>query len=317
MIRHVALLAAVFLLVALATSRIALVGHELVGHGLTAVALGADLVSYKLFVFGGGWVTYRWPAGPPSEAVSLVVALGGIGLELVAGAIALLLWRRSRAAVARVASMAVATILLLHAGFYLAAGTHHGFGDGRALREALAEWRWLVVVPVSIAVVGGGFLLARRLASEVANWVEGGAMARAGQILVAAVLAAAVHGALTFGERALTRDDTYARIMEHEDVRLVARDLGQFAAQARQVRGRAPTAEELAAAKARFEEEHREFPLALVLGVLLGIACLAGLWMAVRRPSDVQDARWRVARWPAAVCGGAIALVVVLQALAP
>ena len=147
--------------------------------------------------------------------------------------------------------------------------------------------------------------------------MEGKPLARAGQILVAAVIAAAAHGALTWGERMLTRDDTYARIMEHENVRLVARDVGRFAADVRQARGRAPTAEELAAAKARFEEEHRVFPLALVLGVLLGVACLAGLWLAVRKPRELHETQWRIVRWPAIVCASAIALVIMLQSLAP
>jgi len=318
LIRRVLVLAAVFFLVALATSRVALVAHELVGHGLVAVALGADLVGYKLFLFGGGWVTYRWPAGPPGEGVSLAVAMGGIALEAVAGSVSLVVAVRCRGAVARIASTAVATILLLHAGFYLAAGTHHGFGDGRAAHDALGAWRPLLVVPLSIAVVAGGFWLARRLAAEVASWVAGGTMARAGQIAAAALLAAAAHGALTYGERVLTRDDTYAHIMEHEDVRLVARDVGRFATQVRQVQGRAPTAEELAAAKARFEAEHRVFPLAPLLGVLLGLSCLFGLWIAVRRDSaPPRDPAWRFARSPALVCASAVLLVMVLQSLAP
>lgn len=317
MIRRTLVLAAVFALVALATSRVALVGHELVGHGLLAVALGARLVSYKLFLFGGGWVTYRWPAGPPGEGVSLAVALGGIALEVVAGNVALVLGLRSRGAVARVGWMSVATILLLHAGFYLAAGTHHGFGDGREVHEALGALRWMIVVPASIAVVAGGFLLARRLAREVVSWVEGRPLVRAGQIAAAALLAAAAHGALTYGERVLARDETYARIMEHENVRLVSRDVGKFAAEMREARGRAPTPAEIAAARARFEEQHREFPLAIVLGVMLGVACLGGLWIAVRAPAELREARWRLARWPALVCASAIALVVVLQSLAP
>jgi hypothetical protein len=318
LIRRVLLLATVFLLVALATSRVALVGHELVGHGLVAVGFGADLVSYKLFLFGGGWVTYRWPSGPPGEGVSMAVAMGGIALEAVAGTVSLVVAARCRGTVARIAWSAVATILLLHAGFYLAAGTHHGFGDGRAVQEALGAWRPLLVVPVSLAVVAGGFWLARRLAAEVASSVAGTPMARAGQIAAAAVLAAAAHGALTYGERLLTRDETYAHIMEHEDVRLVARDVGRFAIQVRQAQGRAPTAEEMAAARARFEAEHRVFPLAPLLGILLGLACLAGLWVAVRRDSaPPRDPAWRFAQWPAVVCAAAITLVAVLQFLAP
>lgn len=318
MIRRVLLLAVVFLLVALATSRVALVGHELVGHGLLAVVLGADLVSYKLFLFGGGWVTYRWTEGPPGEAARLAVALGGIGLEVVAGAIVLVVGRRSRGPVARVGLMATATVLLLHAGYYLAAGTHHGFGDGLAVHNALGAWRTLLVVPVSLAVIVGGFFLARALVREVASWVEGGAIARTLQILLAAMLAALGHLQLTLTERALTRDDTYARIMEHENVRLVARDMRRFATEARLVQGRPPTPEEIAAARARFEAQRRPFPLAVVLAVALALSCLLGLWFAARRASaETREARWRSALWPAIACASAITLVALLELAAP
>jgi hypothetical protein len=317
LIRRAALLTAVFTLVALATSRLALVGHELVGHGLLAVALGADLVGYRLFLFGGGWVTYRWPTGGPSGASELAVALGGIAIELAVAAVALMAARRCRGPVARVAAVASGTILILHAGFYLAAGTWHGFGDGRVLNEALGSWRPLLVVPVAVAVVAAGFLLGRQLAREVVSWVGGGALARAGQIAAAALLAAAVHGGLMWGEHALTPDQTYARVMEHESVRLVARDLGRFEAQATRMRGRAPSAAEIAAARARFEAEHQVFPLAPVLAVLLGLACVAGLASAVRSPVEPEERRWRAALWPGVVCAASIALVAVLQALAP
>lgn len=323
MIRRTLLLAAVFALVALATSRVTLVAHELVGHGLTAVALGADLTGYRLFLFGGGWVSYRWPHGPPGEAGSMAVALGGIALELVAGLLALALVTRTRGPVARAGLLATATILLLHAGFYLAAGTHHGFGDGRAVHEALGAARWAVVLPAAIAVVAGGFFLAARLAREVVGWVDGRPLARAGQILAAAVLAAAFHGALTFGERALTADAQYARVMEHEDVRLVARDLARYAAEARQLRGRGPTPAELAAARARLQQEHRPFPLAPLLAVALGLACAAGLWRAVTRARDATTpradapSRWRAALGPAILVVASVCLVAAVQALAP
>lgn len=318
---RIALVAATFFLVALATSRVALVGHELIGHGVLAVLFGAQLTAYRLFLFGGGWVSYRW-SGRPGAAEGLAVSLGGIGLELLLGGVALLVAFRVRpASIARVALLAVATLLLLHGGFYLAAGTHHGFGDGRDVHEALGSLRPLVVVPVSLAVVAGGYLLAARLAREVSGWVPGGAFARAASLAAAALIAAGGHAALTYGERSLVRDDTYARIMEHESVRLVARDLDRFADQARLKRGRAPGAEELAAARAALEKEHRPFPLAPLLAVGLGVACLAGLWQSSRRAAAGGPAAaapdWRALLPLAVVCAASIGLVALLQALAP
>src|SRR5688500_17445988 len=73
--------------VAVVTSRLGLVVHELVGHGLAANATGAGVEDVQLFWFAGGWIRYArdtpWDLGE-----ALVVQLGGIGLQLVGGALA-------------------------------------------------------------------------------------------------------------------------------------------------------------------------------------------------------------------------------------
>jgi hypothetical protein len=303
--RSLVFAAAVFALTGLGASRVTLVGHELVGHGAVAAAQGCDIVAYRLFLFGGGWVSYDCD-GSRSLTDALAVSLGGIVVEVVLAGLAL--WvasRLARGSVARVALVSLATVDLLHAGFYLAAGTHHGFGDGHLLHEALGGWRPLLVIPASMAVIAGGALLAWRLAREVGGWVQGRVAARIGTILAAAVVAGAVHGALTASERALRSDDVYARIMRHQSEREVSRDLDRFRRDAR-ARGRAPTAAELAAARAAFEALHRRFPLRAVLAVALGLACLFGLWWGMRDPAP--DAAGLPARWRALVPLGAVTL---------
>ena len=280
--RGLGLTAGVFALTGLAASRLTLVGHELIGHGAVAVAQGCDLVAYRLFLFGGGWVSYDCE-GPRTTGDALVVALGGVAMELVVATAALLVaWRLARGSVVRAALTGLGMVDLLHAGFYLAIGTHHGFGDGRIVHELLGDRRALLVVPRSVVVVAAGALLARRLAGEVGAWVRGGTAARAGAVVAAALAAAAFHGALAFGERALREDDVYARIMKHESERQVARDMERFRREAA-ARGRAPTAAQIAAAREAFEAQHRRFPLRVVLAVALGLACLTGLWRGMRR----------------------------------
>jgi len=52
-------LAALLACVALATSRLGLIGHELVGHGGVALAAGATDLEVQLFWFAGGWIRYQ------------------------------------------------------------------------------------------------------------------------------------------------------------------------------------------------------------------------------------------------------------------
>ncbi|HLU67457.1 MAG TPA: hypothetical protein VKZ63_14345 [Kofleriaceae bacterium] len=316
--RRTALLAAALLLIGLTVSRVSLVVHELLGHGAVAELVGADVRAWRLFWFGGGWVSYRWTA-PPGTGAALAVTLGGVALEVALGAAALWLARRRPAGSrSRLALLSAGALDLLHAGFYLATGTHHGFGDGRFLHHLLGDARVLLVAPAAAAVVAGGVFIAARLARELGGWIgAGGAAARAGAILVAAGLAAAGHGALTAGERALARDETYAGVMRHQSARDVDRDLRRFAREARSARGRPPTPAEIAAARAALEERHRRFPLRPALAGALALACLVGLARGVRAAPGCAAEPQRAHRLRdlaplALACAAAVALVALL-----
>ncbi len=316
-------LCAVFFLVGLTASRVSLVLHELAGHGGVAALVGSRVVAYHLFLFGGGWVRYR--SGPDhSLAESLAVSLGGIALEILAAAFALvaaaLLGRRGRAPLARVALVGFATADVVHAGFYLAAGTHHGFGDGHGLHVELGDARAAVVWPVAIAVVAAGFVLARHLAGLTGDWT--GARSRPGRaaaLVTAAAMAAAGHGALTWSERALARDDTYSRIMQSESDRRIDDDIARLEEQARG-RGARLDERELARMRAELARRHRAFPLVPVLAIALILACGAGVWLGVARPGrgDVADRAppgGRGLALLAAVTAASLALVAVLRLL--
>ena len=248
----------------------------------------------------------------------MAVALGGIALELVAGAVALAIAGRCRRPVAKVGLFATATILLLHAGFYLAAGTHHGFGDGRAPHDALGAWRPLLVVPVALAVVAGGYLLAARLAREATAGSLAG-RSRAPDRSPPPPSSPPPPTALSpsASGRSPTTRNTPASWSTRRSAWSPATSVAS-PPQSRRAQGRPPTAAELAAARARLEEKHRPFPLAPILAVALGLACLAGLWRAVSRAHDsARDARWRAALFPAVICAGSVLLVAAIQALAP
>ncbi|HTE56107.1 MAG TPA: hypothetical protein VK698_34885 [Kofleriaceae bacterium] len=308
-------LAAAFFCIGLVASRVSLVLHELVGHGAVAMALGGRVAAYHLFLFGGGWVSYRW--GPEhGTAATIAVSMGGIALEVVAAAAALIAarWLGQRAPIARLALVGFATADLLHAGFYLAAGAHHGFGDGRVLRDQLGAARAVLVWPVACAVVVAGFFLARRLAGLAGDWV--GAPTRGGRtaaLVSAALVAGLLHGGLAVAERVAARDATYSRIMKPERDRQVE---GEMERLAREARGQGAPLDErqLAALRAELERRAREFPLAPVLIGALVLACAAGVWRGgSRADGEPRAPSWRALVPLGAAAGAAMALVAVLR----
>jgi hypothetical protein len=260
---------------ALLTSRVTLIVHELIGHGAVARAFGAEIVEIGLFLFAGGWIRYEH--GPWGMGQALATSLGGIGLEILLGIAALVLARRpARGSPLRFGLAAFGAIDLVHAGYYLATGAHHGYGDGFAVHHILGESRPWLVIPASAATVAAAYLVARRLGAEAEPWLAGGTRGRRlASLLVAALAAGAVHGALAVGETRLFPQGTYQKVKETESDRDVARELAAWRAAALR-RGVEPDAEALARAREKFEAEHRQFPLMIVLGILVAIACAAG-----------------------------------------
>ncbi len=273
------MLAVVLFAIALVTSRVMLVLHEWVGHGLTAVAVGGQITGHRLFFFGGGFVSYR-RAEAFSLGEGLLVSLGGIGVELLAGIAALLASRRATSVALRVALAAFALAVLVHAGFYLITGTHYVFGDGRALAKALGGARPGFVVVASAVLIVAGFALASRLTVALGPWLR--AVSRWGRLAWAAGaagLAAALHGGLMQLEQLLaTEDATYGRIMRPAVV------------------AEAP------------------FPLREVLAALLCVAMLAGAYRATANvPGPASDTPAAALRVLGPLAGAALLLVLVLR----
>ena len=82
-LREIGRLTVLVTCIALATTRLGLLAHELLGHGGTAVALGGTVDQVRLFWFAGGWIHYTLPE--PSLAAAVAIAMGGIAVELVCG----------------------------------------------------------------------------------------------------------------------------------------------------------------------------------------------------------------------------------------
>lgn len=305
-VRSIAALAALLLAVGLAASRLGLVWHELVGHGGTALAEGGDLLEVQLFWFAGGWIRYRVPDAGVGPYVA--IALGGIVVELIAG---LALWFAIRRTTLgwRIVR-AVGAAFAIHAAWYLAVGTWHGYGDGVLLRRELPfEARLAIALGGGALAVGLGYFGARASFGALLATLPSHRLAG---LAIAAVVAAGIQVGLVAAELQLRRDPTYGQIMQPERERIVARELAQWT----EDQARRGAAIDLAARRARareLAEQHRDWPFAYVLGAAVLAAVIAGA-LRSPRPADAAIPA-RLLRRTAALAAGSIALVIALDAL--
>jgi hypothetical protein len=293
----------------LVTSRLGLLAHELVGHGATAVALGGRVIEVRLFWFAGGWIRYRLEDA--GDGAAIAVASGGIIVEAVIGA---LLWSALRrgAGVAARLSRGIGAALVIHAAWYLAAGTWHGFGDGVILRRELGDARVPVALAAGAAAIAMAYLGARAVLGVLAAMVPGGRAARIGGAAAAIILAGGLQLALAAGEVQLRRDETYGRIMRRERDRLVERELAEWQRGLRE-RGIEASQDEARRRARELAERHRELPFAHVLGALTLIAIGAGAWRA--RGGPAPPVRGRLLGVTTAAAAASVLLVIALDAM--
>jgi len=298
----VARLAVLITCIGLATSRLGLVAHELVGHGGATLAVGGAVTDVQLFWFAGGWIRFEATQG------DLMIALGGIVVESMVG-IALWVALARRATLGAKIVRAVGAALVLHATWYLATGTWHGYGDGVALHRELGDAKWLVAIPAALVTLAAAYAGARGVLGALAATVPGTRGARIAGTAIALVVAGGIQLGAALGEVQLRRDAAYASVMRPERERVVARELAQWAAQQPQT----PTDEARAAMQRDLARRHPTFPFAILLAVLTVLAVGAGAIRA--RTGEVAPVSAGLLGRCAVIAGGSIALVIALDAL--
>jgi len=305
MYKEVFRLATLLAFVALATSRLGLVGHELIGHGGMARLCGLRIDDVQLFWFAGGWIRYHL-AGESSLASAIAVSLAGIALELVVGTALCMLVRRPTLGGRLVRGIGIA--LVVHASWYLAAGTFHGFGDGIVLYRVLGAWRVLIAVAAGLITCAATFFGARMLLGVLIATLPGSRRARMIGVLLAVLFAGGLHAGLAAGELALRRDDTYGQLMQHERERKIAIAMQRWQQEHADV-----SATDMRAERARLERANRTFPFVWLLAAATLAAAIAGAWRARSYPD--QRISNRLVAIFGAVAAGAICIVVAIDAL--
>ncbi len=313
-------LAAVLLGIAITISRLGLIAHELIGHGAAAEALGSDVTAWGLYLFGGGWISYEHPA-PLRGAAPWIISLGGIGVELVLAAGGALLARRARGAAA-LALSAAAWALAIHAGWYLAAGAFHGFGDGAVLHRALGDGRLWFAIPVALISVAAAYLAGRATGGRLRAMTPAASRGRQLATVAAALaLALGAHAALTLGELRLRADPTYQAVMQTAGERTAARELAVELASAERA-GRPLDDAAARRERDRLRRRHRQLPFGPGLLVALALAAAAGIVRSraseAGRDEDAGRAPSpRVAALALACAAASVVLVAALDALGP
>ena len=303
----IARLACILAGVGLATTRLGLVVHELIGHGGVAIACGGRILDIRLFWFAGGWIRYDLPE-PKSLAAQIAVAVGGIALEVVIGLVMWLAIRRPT--LGGKILRATGAAIVIHGAWYLAVGTFHGFGDGWLLRRELGDARVAVAIVAGLGVLVATYFGARGILGVLAATIPGGRRARVIGMLVALALAGGLQGGLAVAEVQLRIDDTYASLMQTEDQRVVARELAEWDKRQRARGAQIDAAARRARARA-LADQHREFPFAYVLGGLTVAAVIAGAMRA--RPGTDDSIPPRLVFLTLAIAVLSIALVIALD----
>jgi hypothetical protein len=297
-------------LVMLLTSRVMLLVHEFVGHGLVAVLCGGHVTGWFLFLFAGGRVSYDIEG--LSVGQRLCVSLGGITLQLVLGTMAIVFARRRPAgSLFGYALLCAGAIAAGHGGVYLARGVHYGFGDGALLGWWLGGGRWIVVLLASATTVAVAYAGGLGLAELPASLARGSAWRIAAVTVLLFAGAGLVHGALAWVEIHAFPDPAWVAVMEEAAAAEARAEVERRVAAARFRGETVPSTEEQQKMLDAIEREHRPWPLDPFLAVAVVGAFGAGLFRAARRRGrlDAHPPTWR------SIGGVAVSLVVACGAI--
>ena len=153
-----------------AASRISLVFHELVGHGLAILAVGAKVIAPHLTFFGSGSIGYeRDTAFNPIEL--RVIASGGLVAQLLVGFGALLWLQRAKHRGLRFFLMSMAAINFIFVSYALVVSIDYRYGDVWGMIQPGAEARLWVIGLGVLLTLGNGLYFGQMFVGEALGFV--------------------------------------------------------------------------------------------------------------------------------------------------
>jgi hypothetical protein len=198
----------------------------------------------------------------------------------------------------------VGAVLVVHAGWYFATGTWHGYGDGALVYHLLGDARHAAAIAGGVVTCVAAFVGARDLFRTIVATMPA---RRFAGVAIAMVVAAAVNAGLAIGELSVRHDTMYGAIMTTERDRTIQRDYARWLAEAGAVDDVARERE-----LRQLERDHRTFPFAWLLGACVAGSAVAGAWRS-RAPLASSAVSGRAVAVAAGVAAASIAAVVVLD----
>lgn len=130
---------AVVVLVGFVVARfLAVALHEVVGHGVFAIAMGGSF--YGVYVSPASGFAFVFLGAQPSAAASVTDAMAGILVEVLAGLLVLRLYPRARTFLGRLFLLLLLEALLVYSLVYLALGAFEPAGDPAQAAAYLGLW---------------------------------------------------------------------------------------------------------------------------------------------------------------------------------
>lgn len=275
-------------------TRLATILHEFLGHAFATLISGGVVSAVRVSLLGGGQVLYSLPDGTGTP-VRFFVALSGIAVNLITGALVLYLFRRPlKGDLLNGFWILFAGASLLGGSAYAALGFYYGQGDPVAWMGKGSNGVGWACVPFLTASPFLGYAAVKAFSSWVAHWFPSTSFS--GRLMVLALTAGAAATAYAglyqaTGARSRAMDAPQAAYIEAE--RLVVRAKEEALADhlRRTIPGlsqdRIREIVERTPIEVRPEEVPRKFPLKAALAFLYGIGGMAAL-IRLRPPAPVR-----------------------------
>ncbi len=204
---------------------------------------------------------------------------------------------------------AIGAALVIHATWYLATGTWHGYGDGVQLHRELGEAKWIVAVPAGAVACAAAYVGARGVLGALAATVPGTRRGWLAGTIAAISRSPAGSRPPPRSARSRCGATTRTRGSCGRSATGRLRELARWAALQAEL-GVRPTEQ----ARVEMEHEldqHPTFPFAWLLGACTLASIIAGAARSTRAGGGGVPARLLLR---AAVCaGGLIAAVIALD----
>lgn len=263
--------------------RIGLLAHEFIGHALPVIIFGGEVTRVGLYIFGGGWVEYRYDDFEVWQLA--LVQSGGCMSQLGLGLLLLnshRLWKVSHTI--HLYFCVTAIILWIHALYYWAESLHYGQGDGEIFHELELGIEFIVILTCVGLLISNIYFVRKYIrsfslyffdksVSEMKNWLE---------VSILLMLAAACYFFTVRLERILDPQDVYSDLFTASYQKEIEKDLMKYQEELI-VKGKEVTSEELMLKKDILMKLRKPIQIEIVLIALMFLGTVLGKYFQNQR----------------------------------